>query len=215
MPVAAERGTFAAAVLVAALAGFVDAMGFITLGGFYVSFMSGNSTSAAVDLVDGPGHGAAVGVAIIVLFVVGVVLGSVTGHAAGPRRRPAVMACVTLLLVVALVGAGADSTQWVIAPLTLAMGAQNTVFERSDAASISLTYMTGTLVKLGQRIADALTGGPPWEWVRFATLWFGLFAGVAAGAAAHRAVGLSGLWVAVVVAAGLAVAFGRNQAGSG
>lgn len=214
IPATVERRTFTAAVLVAALAGYVDAMGYITLGGFFVSFMSGNSTSATVDLVDGRGLGAAVGGVIIVLFVMGVVGGSLLGRAAGSRRRPVVMVSVTMLLMVALVGAGVESTHLVIAPLTVAMGAQNTVFERSDAASISLTYMTGTLVKLGQRIADALTGGPRWEWVRFATLWLGLIAGVVAGAAAHRAVGLAGLWVAVALAAGLAVAFGRGQAES-
>ncbi len=33
-----------------ALAGFVDAIGFIKLGGYFVSFMSGNSTRLAVAL---------------------------------------------------------------------------------------------------------------------------------------------------------------------
>lgn len=32
------------------LAGFVDALGFIHLGGYFVSFMSGNSTRMAVSL---------------------------------------------------------------------------------------------------------------------------------------------------------------------
>jgi len=36
-----------------ALAGFVDATGFIGLGGFFVSFMSGNTTRLAVGLAQG------------------------------------------------------------------------------------------------------------------------------------------------------------------
>ena len=38
------------AVSLAALAGYVDAMAFIELGGFFVSFMSGNSTRLGVGL---------------------------------------------------------------------------------------------------------------------------------------------------------------------
>ena len=38
------------AALLSGLAGFVDAIGFIKLGGFFVSFMSGNSTRLAVAL---------------------------------------------------------------------------------------------------------------------------------------------------------------------
>lgn len=39
----AERGLAAG---LATVAGFVDAVGFLTLGGFFVSFMSGNSTGS-------------------------------------------------------------------------------------------------------------------------------------------------------------------------
>lgn len=199
------RTTAATAVLLAALAGFVDAMGYITLGGYFVSFMSGNSTRAAVAAVDGAGHSALVGASVIGLFVLGVVAGSLLGRRAGRRRASAVLVLVTLLLAVSAAGHDVAPTQVVIASMALAMGAENTVFERRDQASISLTYMTGTLVKLGQQIAGALAGGPRWAWVRFAVLWLGLVAGVVLGAAVHRWVGLTGMWLAVAVSALLAV----------
>ena len=44
-----SRRWFLAACL-AALAGYVDAIGFLKLGGLFVSFMSGNSTRLAVGL---------------------------------------------------------------------------------------------------------------------------------------------------------------------
>ncbi|MCL2535023.1 MAG: DUF1275 family protein, partial [Nocardiaceae bacterium] len=47
------RGVVVVAVFLSGLAGFVDAMGFITLGGFFVSFMSGNSTKLSVSAADG------------------------------------------------------------------------------------------------------------------------------------------------------------------
>ncbi|MFG1785432.1 YoaK family protein [Rhodococcus oryzae] len=207
----AGRRTFVFAVLLAALAGYVDAMGYITLGGFFVSFMSGNSTRMAVGAVDGHWHVAAVGAAVIGLFVLGVVLGSVLGRITRARRRSVVMCLVAGLLVAAVTASAIGPRQVVIAALALAMGAENTVFERTGESSISLTYMTGTLVKLGQRIAAALTGGPRWEWVRFAGLWLGLVLGVAAGAAVHRGVGLAGLWAAVALALLLAVLFARDR----
>jgi uncharacterized membrane protein YoaK (UPF0700 family) len=39
-----EESRFAFGVLLTAIAGWVDAIGFLSLGGFYVSFMSGNTT---------------------------------------------------------------------------------------------------------------------------------------------------------------------------
>ncbi len=45
-----ERCVQGLAVCLVALAGFIDAVGFIQLGGFLVSFMSGNSTWLAVGI---------------------------------------------------------------------------------------------------------------------------------------------------------------------
>ena len=43
----------ALACTLSALAGYVDGIGFIHLGGLFVSFMSGNSTRLGVTLADG------------------------------------------------------------------------------------------------------------------------------------------------------------------
>jgi len=42
------------AACLSCLAGYVDAIGFIKTGGFFVSFMSGNSTRVGVGLAAGP-----------------------------------------------------------------------------------------------------------------------------------------------------------------
>ncbi|CRK52768.1 conserved membrane hypothetical protein [Rhodococcus sp. RD6.2] len=205
-----DRGTYAVAVVLAALAGCVDAFGFITLGGFFVSFMSGNTTRMGVSATEGEWHPALVGASIVTLFVLGVVVGSLVGDRVGLRRRSAVLGLTAVLLTVAVAGSAVESTQIVIAALALAMGAENTVFDRGSGSSISLTYMTGTLVRLGRGVATALTGGARWEWLRFAGLWLGLLAGVGIGTGVHRLVGLAGLWVAVGVAAALAAGFARR-----
>ena len=66
-----SRRWFLAACL-AALAGYVDAIGFLKLGGLFVSFMSGNSTRLAVGLAELSGIA---GLGFIVWFTwLGVVL---------------------------------------------------------------------------------------------------------------------------------------------
>ena len=74
--------------------------------------------------------------------------------------------------------------------LAAAMGAENTTFERDGEVSIGLTYMTGALVKLGQRLAGAIMGGPKLAWAPYLMLWLGLVGGAVAGALAWRAGGL-------------------------
>ncbi len=189
------------------LAGYVDALGFLKLGGFFVSFMSGNSTRLGVGLATGWGP-ATLPAILIGLFIVGVVLGSLVGRAAitPTRRRPAVLGFVTLLLAAAAVLEETGLGFGAVATMTLAMGAENALFERDGEVSIGLTYMTGTLVKLGQRITDALLGGNRWAWVWYLLLWSGLVTGALSGAAVYERIGLSGLWIAAPIAALLTVA---------
>ena len=58
------------------LAGYADGIGYLYLGGLFVSFMSGNSTRMGVSLADGHFQAAAEALGLIVLFVVGAACGS-------------------------------------------------------------------------------------------------------------------------------------------
>ncbi len=185
-----------------AVAGYVDAIGFLLTGGFFVSFMSGNTTRLAIGVATGS---AAAGFAagLIALFVGGVVLGTLTARAWPARRQPAVLLLVTLLLTVAAVLHAVGGGRLAVVPMVLAMGAENTVFAEDGEVRIGLTYMTGTLVKLGKRLTTALLGGDPLGWVPYLVLWSGLLAGAIGGALAFRAVGAGALWAAVAAMAGL------------
>jgi uncharacterized membrane protein YoaK (UPF0700 family) len=77
---------------------------------------------------------------------------------------------------------------------------------------IGLTYMTGTLVKAGQRIAGALLGEDPGAWVPHAQLWVALFSGAVAGAAAWQVIGAETLWIATFCAVMAAIAGRRLDA---
>src|ERR1700743_1341172 len=95
-----DRRTRALAVGLSALAGYVDATGFIRLGGFFVSFMSGNSTRLAVGLAPGSRQ-AAEGAGLILCFLTGVMAASYAGHVGGRHRRLPVLLLVASLLAAA------------------------------------------------------------------------------------------------------------------
>ncbi|RXT55046.1 hypothetical protein B6S44_12220 [Bosea sp. Tri-44] len=195
-----DRPAIGLAIGLSGLAGFVDALGFLNLGGFFVSFMTGNTTRLGIELVERRIDGIALAAMIITLFVLGVVCGSLAGHFGRQQRQAAVLAFVTLALTLS---AGLDTTGQSVAAagiLALAMGAENAVFQRDGEVTIGLTYMTGTLVKMGQRIAGALLGGPKLAFLRHFVLWLSLLGGALLGAFAHGQVGLYSIWLAVAAA---------------
>ncbi len=188
------------AVCLSALAGFTDAVGFMALGGYFVSFMSGNSTRLAVGLAE-RSHQAIMAGGLVAAFVGGVVAGSLIGRSISRRRSVVILLVVTVLLAMAagMANRGAVGLGFVV--VAAAMGAENTVFEREGEVSIGVTYMTGALVKFGQRLASALAGGEVFGWAPYFALWTGLISGAVAGAAAFAALGLQALWLAAGVAA--------------
>lgn len=210
-----QRSIRVFAICLSAVAGYVDAVGFIALGGFFVSFMSGNSTRLSVGLAGGSGDAAVAG-GLIASFLFGVMLGSITGRFTTARRRAAAilgLSASLLALASALASLGARAEA--LALVASAMGAKNTVFEREGEVSIGLTYMTGTLVKVGQRLAAALLGGHDrLGWLPYLLLWLGLVGGAVLGAAAYGHFGLHALWLAAGVElalAGIALRIGRRM----
>ena len=192
------------AVLLSAAAGYVDAVGFLASGGYFMSFMSGNSTRLGVGLAGGSAAAAIAG-GLILLFVAGVTAGSLIGRVARARRRACVLATIAALLALAALLGDAGRLWPACAVMAIAMGMENTVFEQDGEVRIGLTYMTGRLVKVGQRLAAALAGEDRWSWLPHVLLWSGLIAGGAAGAASFAAWRLDALWLVASAMAVLAV----------
>lgn len=169
----------------AALAGFVDAIGFLKSGGLFVSFMSGNTTRLAIGLFEAA-ESALAAAMLIALFVFGVFLTLIlTAKVRIAHRKVIATSCVAAVLVAAALFQVAGYDYPTIGLLCLAMGASNTVFHRDGEVSIGVTYMTGTLVKLGGRLADAALGGDRTAWIPYLLLWLALLAGGILGAAIY------------------------------
>lgn len=194
-----DRRHWFLAVSLSMLAGYVDVIGFIRLGGLFVSFMSGNSTRFAVGVEEGTAVAVKAG-AIIALFVAGAAMGAVVARMAGQRRKPVVLAVVSTLL-----GLGAALPVVSIPAMVLAMGAVNAVFLRAGEVSVGVTYMTGALVKLGQGIGNAITGGNRTGWLPHALLWLGLLTGALLGASVHAWLIVDALWLPALWALLLAI----------
>jgi uncharacterized membrane protein YoaK (UPF0700 family) len=206
-----NRQARALAISLSALAGYVDAVGFIASGGFFVSFMSGNSTRLAVSLFDFTPK-AVLPAVLIGTFVFGVFSGSVLGHIAGHRRRAALLVLLTCLLVVAAICDGSGHVWPTVMCLAFAMGAENAVFERNGETGIGLTYMTGSLVRLGHGLAGLVIGQPRPGWGAYAVLWLGLVSGAILGAVLYSQLHTMAIWLASGVAGALAIwALGMKQ----
>jgi uncharacterized membrane protein YoaK (UPF0700 family) len=189
----------------------VDAVAFVELGGYFVSFMSGNSTRLGVGLALDWSH-AAIAASLIACFIVGVILGAFANRHANKAGSIRVLVMVTAILACAALLAGLHATAAAIGALAIAMGAVNSVFQRDGEVSIGITYMTGTLVRFGQRIAGALMGGPRYAWAPYLLLWLGLILGAVAGAAAYQSYALGAIWLATAAAATITLVFTRLPA---
>lgn len=151
------------------------------------------------------------------LFLAGVALGSLI-HRLGQRHLPhgrpreAVLVFVAAATILSGVLVALDRGDAGMLFLSFAVGAMNSVFERNGQVAISLTYMTGTLVKMAQTFVGAFFGGDHRLWLHHFLLWASLAAGSIIGGLCYVHWGLRAVWVvAVLVTGGVAAAIANRQ----
>ena len=201
---------------IAALAGFVDALAFTSLGGFFAAFMSGNTTRAAAGVATGTTGDALVAGGLILGFVSGGMLAAVIARALPQAKRPAIMAAVTALLVAAGIAARHLPGATALLLLAMAMGLSHLLLLREGERFGMVGGLTGALARLGDRLATALMGDPDrWGWLPHLLLWSGFAAGAVLGAGSQLRFGLHGYSIAAAAAGVLALVFvglGRRSA---
>lgn len=203
-----RTGQIATGLVLTGLAGYVDALGFIRLGGLYTSFMSGNTTQLAVFGAEADLHRVVLPMVLILAFLTGSILGSGLAILVPARwTTPTVLAYEALLIVGGL-ALGLQSPELAVASVfvALAMGAQNAVLAQVKGFRAGTTFVTGALFSLGQKIAQALTRtGDPLGWVGDGLVWLSLLSGAVFGALAYNALGLYALIPPAGVAGTLAL----------
>jgi uncharacterized membrane protein YoaK (UPF0700 family) len=209
------------------IAGFIDAYGMITYGVF-VSFMSGNTTQTGYQTAEGAFGLASLSALAILFFVVGSFAGTLLAQFAGRLARRLVFGVVAAALALVI---GFTQLAWLsgaaaIAAISFAMGVMNSAFSRVGAQSVSLTFVTGTLSRVGSHLAMALRRAPlpdaegSWDThlrraLLLARVWVGFLVGaLLSGAATPR----YGAWVLLppaLILAALAAVDGPERDAAG
>lgn len=197
------------AIGIAALAGFVDTVGYLSAGGYFTSFMSGNTTRLGVDVTDNILR-ATMPIGLIAGFVAGVALGALVAEIGDRRRKTRVLALATVLLLAAALLEPVWHPGFLVASV-LAMGALNNVFRRNGEVAVGVTYMTGALVRFGQGLSAWISGRPAEGRLSAGGLWLGLATGATAGAAAFGTLHRATPWIAGGAAAVLLIAAWRIE----
>ena len=194
------------AIQLALIAGYVDAYGLLAYG-TYVSFMSGNTTQTGSMTGQGKLLAALPSALAIMFFVAGSFAGTWLMHSKLRHSRQALLGWVAALLVVIIGGTQLDAlglhADICIATLGLAMGLMNSTLSRIGAEPVNLTFVTGTLNKVGLHLALAVKRAPlpdaQGEWdthLRRAGLMASVWAGFLIGAIVSGAATLYfGVWV--------------------
>jgi uncharacterized membrane protein YoaK (UPF0700 family) len=212
------------AICLAFLAGYVDAYGLRAFS-TYVSFMSGNTTQTGVAL----GH-ARLALAIpsafaIFSFVAGSFIGTLLANS-GSRN----LLRVLFALVAAGFGAVLLMTEFHalksvigISTLSLAMGMMNTSVSRIGGESVSLTFVTGDLNRIGAHLALAAKRAPlpdgqgAWDShlqraKLLAIIWIAFLTGAAISAALADFLGAQILILPLAATLALAIFYRSNEA---
>ncbi len=189
--------------VLAVLAGVLGATAYMHSAGYFVTFMTGNAQRAALGYFQ---HDVVLSVTAAVLllcFVAGVVVASMCRRRfwAGHPHGPTVLTTFSLLAATALdvIDEGWEEAQLDFPPIMLVVfgvGALNTSFVKDGEVSVPLSYVTGTLVKMGQGIERHIAGGTAADWLGY----FLLFASFALGAVVGGCISLvvNGTWMLVV-----------------
>lgn len=189
------------------IAGWTDAVGFLAFAGLYVSFMSGDATQLGVTAGGALWPGVAKFLAAQIVFIAGAAIGRVVGVRTGERHRPVLLTAIAILLLLASLRS--DGT-WVPAFVlaVLAMGMLNGVMHSVEGVPVG-TMITGTLVRLGENVADRLSGraAPIGE---NAGQWVIFVAAAALGTLAYHSLAIQALIVPATACALLAVATARD-----
>lgn len=200
--------------VLSALAGLLGATAYTHSAGYFVTFMTGNAQRAVLGLFRDE-HWLALSAAVLILaFVAGVVSASLCHRYIWPARPHGATVLTTLALVLATMlditvggGPALPLPFLPIALVTFGVGTLNTTFVKDGEVSVPLSYVTGTLVKMGQGIERHLNGGSLADWLGYFLLFAGFVAGAAAGGFVSMVTGGTQMLVVASVVCALTTAY--------
>jgi uncharacterized membrane protein YoaK (UPF0700 family) len=200
--------------VLAALAGVLGATAFTHSAGYFVTFMTGNAQRAVLGYFrDDVLLSVSAGL-LMLCFVAGVVVASVcrrhfwVAHPHGPTVLTTLSLLVATLVDVIDEGWEENFVDFVpILLVVFGIGALNTSFVKDGEVSVPLSYVTGTLVKMGQGIERHLAGGTVSDWLGHFLLFASFVLGAALGGCISLVVNGTGMLIAASVVCALTTGY--------
>lgn len=200
--------------VLAAVAGVLGATAYTHSAGYFVTFMTGNAQRAVLGYFRNDVWLSVSAGLLLLCFVAGVVVASVcrrhfwVAHPHGPT----VLTTFSLFAatVVDVVTEGFEENFLDFAPIMLVVfgvGSLNTSFVKDGEASVPLSYVTGTLVKMGQGIERHIAGGTAAEWLGYFLLVASFVAGATVGGFISLVVNGTAMLVAASVVCALTTGY--------
>ncbi|MGO9508422.1 MAG: YoaK family protein [Mycobacterium sp.] len=200
--------------VLAVLAGILGATAYTHSSGYFVTFMTGNAQRAVLGVFRNDVALSISAGVLILCFVAGVVVASVcrrhfwTAHPHGPTVLTTVSLVAATLLDV--LDEGWEENMLDFAPIMLVVfgvGALNTSFVKDGEVSVPLSYVTGTLVKMGQGIERHIAGGTAADWLGYFLLCASFMLGAAVGGGISLVVNGTGMLVVASVICALTTGY--------
>ena len=162
-----EKLPFALASFLTWIAGFVDAVGYLSLQHIYTANMSGNSVAIGIQFASQNWQETAKRFLPVVGYVIGLLFCRIL-IGLGARKRIRTIAsvswmCEIALLVPACMSSAGDGRSWPVASivyiglLAAAMGIQNATLTHFSSLTINTGFVTGTLVKFAEQATKYLS----------------------------------------------------------
>jgi uncharacterized membrane protein YoaK (UPF0700 family) len=150
--------------------------------------MTGNSERAVLGFFRDEPWLSITATALLAAFISGVVIASLcrrhiwVAHPHGPTVLTTF--CLLVAVTVDAIAGGWSADRVSFTPIlfvAFGVGALNTSFVKDGEVSIPVSYVTGTLVKLGQGIERHLSGGDAAAWLGYLVLYVSFLAGATIG----------------------------------
>ncbi|MCV7116710.1 YoaK family protein [Mycobacterium nebraskense] len=200
--------------VLAGLAGLIGAAAFTHSAGYFVTFMTGNSERAALGYFRNEPLLSISAALLVVFFVGGVLVASLcrrhfwVAHPHGPTVLTTLSLVVATAVDVAIDGWSTGQLSFVpILFIAFGVGTLNTSFVKDGEVSIPLSYVTGTLVKMGQGIERHISGGAASAWLGYLLLYVSYIAGATVGGFISLAASGSQMLVVATIVCALTTAY--------
>lgn len=193
-------------LMLTTVAGYVDAIGFIRLGGLYTSLVSGNLVQFAIALGQDTLVVALLPALLIGAFLAGAVVGNLVAALARARWITPAILCLEAVSVSVAASLAVTGAEVAVASFVLAfaMGAQNAALAHVKGFRAGTTFVTGALFGFAQHLALALLGrGKRLAWIGDGGVWLAFFAGAFAGTLANAYLAVAALAIAAGAVASL------------